>query len=193
MARHPFALEDLYVHHDRDIVIDAIPAVLAWVPRGKGGGRKPPFVFEVAYEAVTGAAPTAETIELVWSVATLRTQDPTVSERARRLENGRTVQREHVTELAGYGLAMVAIAVLMPGNRVITMRRGLPPDLLFDVTPNALRGVEVAARTTGGNGALAGVRRAKQAPLAARADVTEAHLSLWCAGPRVAVHAKIKP
>lgn len=186
------SLEDLYVHHDPEIVVDAVPAVIAWVMKGLRR-RRGPFVFEVAHEPEVGASPAQEILELTWDLALLRRRDAEVVERARRLEHGRTVQREHLTELAGYGLAMAAIAVLMPGQRVVHVRRGLPPDLLFDLTPGALRGVEVAARTRGGRGALTAARRAKESPLAARADVVEAHLSLWCGHPRVGIHAKVKP
>lgn len=77
---------------------------------------------------------------------------------ARLLREGRSAQREHVTQLAAYDLAFVAISVLMPGRRVLLMQQGVAPDLLFDTTPGALRGVEVAGRATGGRAALATVR-----------------------------------
>jgi hypothetical protein len=60
----------------------------------------------------------------------------------RRLRAKRSAQREHVTELAAYGLTFVAISLLVPGRRVVHMNMGVAPDLLFDVTPAALRGVE---------------------------------------------------
>ena len=156
--------------------------------------RKPPFDFEVAHEATSRAPPFSEALELTWSFAALRAaHGADVEPIARRLERGPTLHREHLVELAGYGLAMVAVAVLMPGVRIVDVRRGLPPDLLFECTPEALRGVEVAARSKGGFAKLRAVRLEKQAALAARADVVEAHVSLWCGRPRVGVHAKIKP
>jgi hypothetical protein len=189
---HRFRLEDLYRHHDADIVVDTIPAVIAWLPRGKRGGRKSPVAFQVSHEPTRAAPTSPEDIQLSWDLAALAKQDHTVEDRARRYEHGRTVHREHLTELAGYGLALVAIAVLMPGRRVVAVRLGLPPDLLFDITPKALRGVEVAARSTGGLTTLRATRRAKAADLMQRADVVEAHLSLWCGRPRVAIHAMVK-
>jgi hypothetical protein len=192
MPLRQVALEHLYTQHDPEIVVDAIPAVIAWILRGIQR-RRHPFAFVVEHEPGGGTARSVETLELTWDLALLRGYDAEVAERARRLERGHTVQREHLAELAGYGLAMAAIVALMPGRRVVHVRRGLPPDLLFDVTPGALRGVEVAARTRGGRGALSAVRRAKEGLLAARADVVEAHLSLWCVQPRVGIHARIKP
>jgi hypothetical protein len=52
----------------------------------------------------------------------------------------------------------VAISALMPGRRVKTMNKGFAPDILLDVTPNALRGVETAGRTKGGRSELLTVR-----------------------------------
>jgi hypothetical protein len=109
-----------------------------------------------------------------------------------------------VTQLAAYGLAFVAISVLMPGRRVLLMQRGVAPDLLFDTTPGALRGVEVAGRATGGRAALATVRNgtpskrgtpddhAKAPQLQARIDLAEVHLSLWCGSPRVSIMEQLK-
>ena len=73
------------------------------------------------------------------------------------------------------------------------MRRGEKPDLLLDGTPGAIRGVEVAGRTTGGRSTLASVRAEKLPGLTAAHDIVELYLSLWCAEPRVADFRKIKP
>jgi hypothetical protein len=93
----------------------------------------------------------------------------------------------------------------MPGTRVKHMRKGSAPDILFDITPGALRGVETAGRSTGGRSKLIAIRdgvpatkrRAaepgKAAQLRARSDVVEAHLSLWCASPRIAIMERVKP
>src|SRR4051794_5240803 len=43
LATQTYALEQLYQDQDRDWVIGAIPAVLAWVPGG--GRRRQPYVF----------------------------------------------------------------------------------------------------------------------------------------------------
>jgi hypothetical protein len=88
----------------------------------------------------------------------------------------------------------------MPGRRAITFREGLPPDILLDDTDGALRGVEVAGRSSGGFGALRvvleGTRdkpEGKRAQLVQRPDVAEAHVSLWCAEPRVSLLLQVKP
>jgi hypothetical protein len=36
-------------------------------------------------------------------------------------------------------------------------------------------------------------RRGKRAELLGRADVVEAHLSLWCAAPRISMLMQVKP
>jgi hypothetical protein len=199
-----YALERLYLDQDRDWVIDAIPAVLAWVPGTSKARSAQPFRFAIEHTPAGGPMQIIA-IDLTWDVAALKAQDATVEERAERLRTGKTVQREHVTELAAYGLAFVAISALMPGTRVKHMRKGLPPDILFDITPNALRGVETAGRATGGRVKLVAIRdgvpatnrRAatigKSPQLKARSDVAEAHLSLWCASPRIAIMEQVKP
>lgn len=193
-----YALEKLYAAKDADWVIDTIPAVLAWVPGTSKKRAAQPFTFEI--EHIVAGDPVVNTsLSLSWDLAALERHDREVRSRARRMREARTAQREHVTELAAYGLALVAVSLVMPGRRVVLMRRGLPPDLVFDITPTSLRGVEVAGRAQGGLAALERVRDGssgspgKRANLLARPDLAEVHLSLWCASPRVAILQQIKP
>jgi hypothetical protein len=73
-----------------------------------------------------------------------------------------------VTELAAYGLTLVAICTLMPGRRVKAMNQGSAPDLLFDVTPGVFAESSPRAVQPGGAGrcspsAMVPPRRAKRA------------------------------
>jgi hypothetical protein len=139
------------------------------------------------------------TLALTWDLAALAAHDPGVDAHARRLREGRSPHREHVTEVAAYGLALVAISVFLPGRRVVAWTRWSAPDILFDETPGALRGVEVAGRSQGGWSALRVVCDGsttipgKRAALRESADVAEAYLSLWCARPRVSMMLQVKP
>jgi len=202
--RIPYALEMLFADQERDWVIDSIAAVLAWVPGKSKATAAPPFAFPVEHRV--GGVTTTPTIELTWDIAKLEAIVPGLVAHVGRLQTGKTVQREHMTELAAYGLTFVAISVLMPGQKVKTMRKGSAPDILFDVTPGALRGVETAGRATGGRAALRIVRdgtppikgnpagtAGKAADLRARTDIAEVHLSLWCASPCVGMMEQIKP
>lgn len=198
MSDAAYSLERLYADQDADWVIDTIPAVLAWVPGKSKKRATQPFTFEI--EHIAAGHPTATTsLSLSWDIAALEMHDREVRARARRMREARTAQRENVTELAAYGLALVSVSLLMPGRRVVLMRRGLPPDLVFDITPTCVRGVEVAGRAQGGIAALEKVRDGrggspgKAAKLLARTDLVEVHLSLWCASPRVAIMQQIKP
>lgn len=192
-----YALERLFADQDRDWVIDCVPAVLAWVPGKAKNRRTQPFRFAV--EEIRSSVTRHVDIDLSWSEAALEHLVPGVKDHARRLRAKASVQREHVTELAAYGLAFVAISTLMPGRRVIHMPPGMAPDMLFDVTPGALRGVEASGRATGGQAALRVVRDGdatrpgKARTLLARADIAEVHLSLWCASPRIAMMEQVKP
>lgn len=194
-----YPLEQLYVDQDYDWVVDTVPGVLAWVPGQAKERHQQPFRFTVQHQPSPEARTEVLQLALRWDLQKLAARDRAVRERAARMRAGRTAQREHVTELAAYGLALVAVSVFLPGRRVVSMRKGLPPDLLLDVTPGALRGVEVAGRSRGGSRVLGELRHGeggepgKQPLLLARADVVEAHLSLWCASPHVAVMAKVKP
>lgn len=190
-----YSLDDLFVHQDSDWVTDTIAPVLAWVSAKSRG--KPPYRFEVEHKAPRKYR--VVHIDLSWDDARLERIVPGVLAHADRLRTRRSPQREHVAELAGYGLALVAISTLMPGRRIVSMQFGAAPDLLFDLTPGKLKGVEVAARTTGGRGALKDVRdgsaskRGKAAPLMKRGDLAEVHLSLCCASPRTSMMEQLKP
>lgn len=198
MLTASYALEQLYVDQEHDWVVDAIPAVLAWVP-GEREGDAQPFVFEVAYTVAATRRPRAVRLALRWDVDTLVTRDPELGARVTRYREGRTVHREHLAETAAYGLAFVAISVFLPGRRIVGMQRNVAPDILLDRTPGALRGVEVAGRATGGGAALRAAREGtseipgKAAQLLGMSDVAEAHLSLWCRWPRLAEMFRVKP
>jgi hypothetical protein len=194
MAEQLYALERLYEDQEPDLVTDTIPAVLAWLGRN---GESPALSFSVRI----GAKPVKEeTLRLGYDGRALERRCRGTLDRARRMRSRQTADREHVTELAAYGLALVGISVWMPGRRAITFREGLPPDILLDDTDGALRGVEVAGRSSGGYGALRFVLEGtkdkpggKRAQLVQRPDIAEAHVSLWCAEPRVSLQLQVKP
>jgi hypothetical protein len=188
---HTYALEMLYQHQDRDWVVDTIPAVLAWVPVHEG--RRQPHTFAIDHVAASGAKGERIELALRWSVEALAAHDPSLRDRVERMRSGRTAQREHTVELAGYGLALVAISCLMPGERVVHMERRRSPDLLLDLTPGAHRGVEVACRSGGGWAGVRAVRREKTDALVRKRALTEIHLSVWSGWPRVAEFCKVKP
>lgn len=198
IVRHEYALEQLFSDQERDLVVDAIPSVLAWVP-GLTNDTSP-FVFPILCALTSGSGQTHNVeISLSWDEAELERLEPSTLRRAARQRTGRTPDRERVTENAGYGLAMVAISILLPGRRVVGYRKGQCPDLLFDDTPGKIRGVEAAARTSGGVGALSGVKKGskdkvgKVSQIRERSDVVEGYLSLWCAKPRLGDMMLVKP
>jgi hypothetical protein len=186
-----YALEQLYQDQDRDWVIGTIPAVLAWVPGG--GRRRQPYAFEIEHISASNGRPRKLSLAVGWSVEALERHDPRLRDDLRRMRAGRTVQREHIVELAGYGLALCAISVLLPGERVVDMERGRSPDFLFEASPASRRGVEVGCRTQGGWPTLRSVRKEKTTVLMRNRTLAEVHLSLWCGSPRVAEFHKVKP
>jgi hypothetical protein len=128
MAEQLYALERLYEDQEPDLVTDTIPAVLAWLG---ATGEGPALSFSVRI----GAKPAKEeTLRLGYNGRVLEGRCSGTLDRARRMRSRRTADREHVTELAAYGLALVGISVWMPGRRAITFREGLPPDILLDDT-----------------------------------------------------------
>ena len=198
-----YRLERLFVDQDRDLVHDTIAAALAWV-LGKGKAkRQQPFRFEV--EHLTGTERARVQLELTWDMLALESAVPGLRDQVRRLQTGRSAQREHISELAAYALTFVAISVLLPGRRARAFRKGSAPDILFDLTPGALRGVETAGRSSGGKSALLLIRNGtparagkqkvsgKASLLADRDDVGEVHLSLWSGAPRISIMEQIKP
>lgn len=109
-----YALERLFVDQERDWVVDTIAAVLAWVPGKSKSRSEQPFRFVV--EHVAAGATRTVTLELTWDLPALERLVPGVSEHARRLRERRSAQREHMTQLAAYGLTFVAISALCPGG-----------------------------------------------------------------------------
>src|SRR5580765_1810454 len=193
MAEQIYALQNLYEDQEPDRVADTIPALLAWLgSSSEVAERSASFRVRLG---PSGTRSKEKALMLEWNSQELERRSVGTLARARRMRSRKTADREHLVELAAYGLALVGISVWMPGRRAITFREGLPPDILFDDTDGAVRGVEAAGRTRGGFGALRivleGTKDApgKRAQLAARTDVAEAHISLWCIAPPVSLAA----
>lgn len=184
-----YSLERLYFDQHRDFVIDTIPALLSWIAPSARATQ--PIAFEVA--STPSVKRQSELLKLSWKMDALVDQDATLQERARRLRRGTSAQREHVVELAAYGLALVAISVWLPGRRVVGWSKHSTPDMLLDASPGALRGVEVAGRSKGGLAALITALAEKRSALERMSDVKEAHVSLWCGSPRVSLFVQVKP
>lgn len=151
-----YELEQLFLDQDPDWVIDTIAPVLAWVPGKSKQRAQQPFRFDVDH--VHAGKAEQVNVDLRWNTTKLASRVFDLNDKVRRFRTGRTAHREHITELAAYGLTFVAISLLMPNRRVQLMRMGQSPDILFDVTPGKLRGVETAGRSKGGRAALHVVR-----------------------------------
>ncbi len=197
MVTYSYSVEQLYEDQHQDFVLDAVPAMLCWLMGDRSVRRD--YRFEVEVKRNPADTTSHEALLVTWDVRKLSERDPTLEQRVRRMRSGRTPHREHVTEVAAYGLALVAISVFLPGRRVVAWARHVAPDLLFDVTPSARRGVEVAGRTRGGRAALrliregGGLTPGKSAALREDPEVAEAWLSLWCSSPAVSALVHVKP
>ena len=153
MAGQIYALQNLYEDQEPDLVADTIPAMLTWLGPS-GDAVEPSSSFRVRL-GKPGASPTEDVLlRLGWNAQTLERRCPGTLARVRRMRSHKTADREHLAELAAYSLPLVGISIWMPGRRVITFCEGLPPDILFDDTDGAVRGVEASGRKSGGFGAL---------------------------------------
>lgn len=202
-ARHSISLQALFDQHDPEIVEYSIAPLISQIdPHGVGGPVSFPIHSENAAQATTA------TIELTWDLADLEQRSPGVTRHADAHRRGKTVIREHVTELAAYGLAFAAMSCLLPGRRVVAMNFYAAPDLIFDETVGSIAGVEVAGRVGVSIEALRSIglgpkakggraRRGKEGKkhgLRRNPEVREAFLSLWSfGGTNVALWMKVKP
>ncbi len=162
-------------------------------------GDGPEYEYSVGVKRQAAEIPSEEALVLTWDFQQLAKRDRSLRQRVRRMRSGRTPHREHVTEVAAYGLALVAISVFLPGQRVVAWARHVAPDLLLDATPSARRGVEVAGRARGGRAALRAISEGsgsvpgKTLLLREDPEIAEAWLSLWCGSPAVAAMMHVKP
>lgn len=196
MAQQRYDLQQLYVDQEPLLVADVIAPVIAWL-QPSARSAAPPYDF--AARLTQSGRDEEHTLNLSWDLAALEKRAPGTLDRARRIRTGRTVDRERLAEMGAYALALVGISVWMPGRRACKFNNKMAPDILLDATDGALRGVEVAGRARSGFGTLRAIaegskgRRGKRAELLQRADVAEAHLSLWCGSPRVSMLLQVKP
>jgi hypothetical protein len=188
-----YKLEQLYDHQDPGFVLEAIAPLICWL-EGKQGHDE--YRFEL--REVSAGGNVDHDLVVSWDVSRLAKHDPRLLADLQRYRTGKTLSLEHEPELAACGLAMVAISCLLH-RRVVGVSWYRPPDLLLDDTAGALRGVEVAGRTSRGYTGLnqvldgAGGKLGKRIQLLARNDVVEAYISLWCREPRVSIWEQVKP
>ncbi|XXT22852.1 hypothetical protein WME94_15000 [Sorangium sp. So ce429] len=98
-----YGLEQLFKDQEHDWVSDTVAPVLAWIPGKTRSKASQPFRFVVDH-VVPGKSRTVH-IDLTWDLPMLERLVPGIEAHARRLRDGRTAQREHVTELAAYFLS----------------------------------------------------------------------------------------
>lgn len=193
-----YALERLYTDQDPELVSETIAPVLAWIPGRTKKRWDQPYTFRIQHESTPSSTPTLVELELTWDVSKLESQISGVNDLAQRLRRGRSALHEDVAKLAAYGLSFVAVSAIYPKLRILAFNFYAAPDLIYDLSPTALKGIEVAGRSTGGESVLSRVRHGsgaepgKQHQLLVRADIAEAHLALWCSSPRVALMARVK-
>lgn len=188
-----YPLEQLYEDQEPELVIDGIAHLIAWLdPEDRERSHR----FELREATRKGIV--EHELVVSWNLAMLARRDTRLESDLARFRARRTLTLEDQTKYAAYGLAMVAISCVLR-RRVVDVSFFRPPDLLLDATPAALRGVEVAGRGTKGYSGFARVLEGgagepgKRAQLAARSDVAEAYVSLWCREPRVAIWERVKP
>ncbi len=174
-------------------MVDTVACLLHWLdPRNEQHTHQ----FKLSENRKGGV--TDHELVLSWDIHKLAAHDPRLLTDLGRFRQGKTVTGEDQTKYAAYGLAFVAISYLLQ-RRVVRVSHFRTPDLLLDSTPGALRGVEVAGRSSKGHAAFAQAldgasgKPGKRAQLRACADVQEAYISLWCCEPKVSIWEKVKP
>lgn len=177
-----YDLGQLFEDHPAWFAEETIPHLFAWLALTRS-----PLRFQV--HLPDGKA-TKLTVR--WSPQDLRRRVDDLAGRVQRLTEGRSIQVEQVPQYGAYGLAGVVSARILK-RRVVALNAWSAPDLLFDDTPGALRGVEVAGRSHRGAAGLRELAAAKATSLRHASGVAEAWLSLWCTAPTVSLLLKVRP
>jgi hypothetical protein len=175
-----YDLVDLFADQPEWFARETVPHLLAWLREPKAA----------ATFKLVGDGATEMRLELRWSAAALAARLPGLEEEVGRLAGGESVRLEQTPQYGAYALAGVVAATVLR-RRVVALRSWLPPDLLFDTAPGALRGIEVAGRSSKGLSGLRALAVSKSADLIRSPDVAEGWLSLWCTIPRVSMLLKV--
>lgn len=191
-----YKLEQLYEDQEPGYALDSIPHLICWVDPES---RQSSHLFELREQRAGGVV--IHELVVSWDVEKLAKRDPRLEADILRFREGKTrktLTGEDRAKYAAYGLALVAVSCLLR-RRIVEVAYYRAPDLLLDATACALRGVEVAGRTSKGYAALAQVldgtsgNPGKRAQINARDDVVEAYISLWCSDPKVSIWEQVKP
>ena len=190
-----YKLEQLYEDQEPGYATDTIPHLICWLdPKAQQSSHR----FELREQGAEGSINHELTVS--WDVRKLAKRDPGLEADIRRYREGntKTLTREDRAKYAAYGLALVAVSCLLR-RRIVDVSFFRAPDLLLDRTSGALRGVEVAGRTSKGYAAFAQAldgtsgKQGKRPQIKAQEDVIEAYISLWCSDPLVSVWEQVKP
>lgn len=190
-----YKLEQLYEDQEPGYVLETIPHLICWLdPKN----RQKSHSFELREQGVGGLI--THDLTVSWDVQKLAKQDPRFEADILRFREGKTktLSGEDRAKYAAYGLALVAVSCLLR-RRIVEVAYYRAPDFLLDATSGALRGVEVAGRTSKGYAAFAQAldgspgKPGKRAQIKAQVDVVEAYISLWCSEPQVSVWEQVKP
>lgn len=180
-APYEYDLGRLFVDQPDWFARETVPHTLAWL-----GAPTEPLRFSLL---VAGAA---SELTLRWSREAIAPHLPDLDASVGRLIEGRSIHAEQVPQYGAYGLAGVVASVVL-GVRVLRLSVWSAPDLVFDGTPGALRGIEVAGRSHRGAAGLRELAEEKAPPLRDAPGVAEAWLSLWCTAPAVSLLLKVRP
>jgi hypothetical protein len=178
---YAYDLGQLFVDQPEWFARETVPHTLAWL-----GAPTEPLRFSLLL-----AGGRASELTVRWSREELTPHLPDLDASVARLIEGRSIQAEQVPQYGAYGLAGVASVVL--GVRVLRLSAWSAPDLVFDSTPGALRGIEVAGRSHRGatRPPRAGGGEGPAAPQRARRRGGVA--LLWCTTPAVSLLLKVRP
>lgn len=161
---------------------EAVPHLLAWTGRPKGTLKF----------ALSDASGRERTLVVRWAAQEIAEQLPGLDDLVGRLVEARSLQTEQVPQYGAYGLAGVVTSCILK-RRIVAVRPWAPPDLLFDATEGAVRGIEVAGRSHRGFAGLRELAEEKGRRLRDAPDVAESCISLWCLTPPVTLLLKVKP
>lgn len=188
MADYTYALEQLFCDQEPRIVRHYVAPLLSWHYRRK---LVQPVNFHIMeYGQIQN---NVHSLSLTWDMERLRKSNGHLDDDLEGYIKRDGPDCERHAEKAAMCLGFIYASVILQ-KRIQKINIQAAPDLLYDVNPISLRGIEVAGRGSGGLSKLMRVRNSpeKYRGLHDNTTVVEAYLSLWCCRPAVSHWEKVK-
>lgn len=189
MADYTYSIEQLFEDQEPGMVRPYMASLISWHHKKKR--QRLPLRYLIKQYSSNQVLD--HIFNLSWDIDRVRQKNIYIDEEISGYDTRIGPDCERQSERAAMCLGFIFASVVLR-QRIRKINIQAAPDLIYDLNPSAIRGIEIAGRATGGLTKLLRVRNSpeKYPGIFENRTVVEAYLSLWCCRPSVSHWEKVK-